>query len=367
MFKHVFPKVYVIGSLSLLAACHSSSNPQNNSDQVLVSPPITKVAPYKLHYIGITKAFRKVDIRARVDGILKERYFKDGDLVKNDELLYLIEEEPYQAQVLSAQGQVDKATADVAFQEIQYKRYQDLVAKKSISKSEFDQQFASYLSAKGQLENAQGNLDQAQINLSYCRIHSPLTGIAGKNQVDPGNLMKSSDKTYLLTIVQVTPMRVEFNAVASDLSYYTKYAQYKPFPVEITIPKDSSRVWKSTLDFYNNEINQSTSTILLRTTVDNPDFTLRPELYLDVLVTVDPKHHFTLVPAYLVKEVQGLFQIRVVDKSSHIQVRMIKTGRVDGENLEVESGLETGDMVLMDNLTLPAGTLVKPVITKKSG
>ena len=197
---------------------------------VKVSTPVSKIAPYKLHYIGLTKAFRKVDIKARVDGLLEERYFKDGDLVKDDELLYLIDEKPYQAKVLSSQGQVDKATADLAFQDIQHKRYQDLIAKKSISKSEFDQQYASYLSAKGQLEQAQGDLEQAQINLAYCRIHSPITGIAGKNQVDPGNLVKANDNTYLLTIIQVTPMRVEFNAVASDLALFSQYSKNKPFP-----------------------------------------------------------------------------------------------------------------------------------------
>lgn len=348
-----------------MTSCHWSSQSKDNATEVNVIAPIIKKEPLKLKYIGLTKSIRKVEIRARVDGILEERYFKDGDTVNQDQLLYRIDEKPYQAQVLMYQGQVDKATADLAYQDLQYKRYGELVAKKAISKSQYDQQYANYLSAKGQLENAEGSLEQAQINLGYCRIHSPLNGKVGKNQVDPGNLVSSSNKTLLLTVIQMDPMRVEFNPVASDLAVFNHYVKYQPFPVEISLPKYSNETWCGVLDFYNNEITQASSTILLRTTVLNPKNTLMPDLYVDVTVTVDPNHIYLFVPATLVKENQGFYQLRVVDVKQLIQVRNVIPGIIKGELLEIKAGVLKGDQILLENQHLLPGTKVKPLVVKK--
>jgi len=355
--------IFSLGALT--TSCHWGGHSKDNTTEVNVLKPIIKNEPLKLKYIGITKSIQKVEIRARVDGILEERYFKDGDTVSQDQLLYRIDEKPYQAQVLTYQGQVDKATADLAYQDLQYQRYGELVAKKAISKSQYDQQYANYLSAKGQLENAQGSLQQAQINLDYCRIKSPSNGKVGKNQVDLGNLVSSSNKTLLLTVIQMDPMRVEFNPVASDLAVFNHYSKYQPFPVEISLPKYPSETWRGVLDFYNNEITQSSSTILLRTTVLNPKNTLRPDLYVDVTVTVDPTHPYLLAPSNLVKEIQGLYQLRVVDAKQLLQVRNVIPGIIKGELLEIKTGLLQGDQILLENPQLPPGTKVKPIVVKK--
>ncbi len=346
--------------------CHFSFSKKANLVAVQVAKPEIIKSPLKLHYIGLTKSIRRVDIKARVDGYLEERFFKDGDIVKEGQLLYRIDEKPYQAEVLSNQGDVDKATSDLAFQDLQFQRYSELVAKKAISKSSYDQQYASYLSAKGQLESAQGRLKRAEINLGYCRINSPLNGMAGKNLVDPGNLVSAANHTLLLTVVQLDPMRVEFNPVASDLKLFSQYEKNKPFQAEISLSKYPNRHWYGVVDFYNNEVTQVTSTILLRTTISNSDYTLRPDLYVDVKVVLDPNHEFTLVPVELLKEVQGVFQIRVIDTSHHIQVRSITPGQIKGEKIEIMSGIKKDDLILLDNLTLPTGTEVNPVLNQKA-
>jgi RND family efflux transporter MFP subunit len=355
----------LIGICLLATACDFNFSKKEKFPSVKAAKPEIVKSPLKLHYIGLTKSIRRVDIKARVDGYLEERFFKDGDIVKEGQLLYQIDEKPYQAEVLSNQGDVDKATSDLAFQDLQYKRYAELVAKKTISKSSFDQQYSSYLSAKGQLESAQGRLKKSEINLGYCRINSPLNGMAGKNLVDPGNLVSATNHTLLLTVVQLDPMRVEFNPVASDLKLFSQYEKYKPFQAEISLSKYPNRSWNGVVDFYNNEVTQLTSTILLRTTILNPDYTLRPDLYVDVAVVLDPFHKFTLVPVVMLKEVQGLFQIRVIDTSHHIQVRTVVPGQIMGEKIEIQSGLKKDDLILMDNLTLPTGTEVTPIFNQQ--
>ena len=359
-------QLFFISICLLVTACDFSFSNKEKFPTVKVAPPEMVTSPLKRHYIGLTKSIRRVDVKARVDGYLEERFFKDGDIVKEGQILYRIDEKPYQAEVLSNQGDVDKATSDLAFQDLQYKRYVELVAKKAISKSSFDQQYSNYLSAKGQLESAQGRLQKSEINLGYCRINSPLNGIAGKNLVDPGNLVSATNHTLLLTVVQLDPMRVEFNPVASDLKLFGQYEKYKPFKVEISLSKYPNRKWNGVVDFYNNEVTQLTSTILLRTTILNPDYTLRPDLYVDVDVILDPAHEFTMVPVVMLKEVQGLFQLKVMDVSHHIQVRTIVPGQIMGEKIEILSGLKKDDLILLDHLTLPVETEVRPISNQQA-
>jgi hypothetical protein len=360
--RNWFKKIFLSGFfLFALVACqYIKSN--SNVPEIKVQKPLIINQPLILHYIGQTKSVRNVTIKARVDGYLEQRLFTDGDYLKKDQLLYIIDERPYQAQLLSAQGAVDKATADLTFQEVQYKRYQDLIAKNAVSKSVFDQQYASYLSAKGQLETAQGDYEKAKINLEFCRIHSPLDGLAGKTLVDPGNLVSSNGQTELLNVVQLNPIRVEFNPAASDLHYFNEYTKNNPFKVIIHLPKYSAQSWSGVIDFYNNVITSNTSTILLRTTVENKKLRLKPDLFVEVDVTLDPSHHFIYVPVTLVKSVLGLFQIWVVDESNILQIREIKTGRVIADTIEIKSGLKKGDLIVLEDNKYPSGSLVKPLI-----
>lgn len=346
--------------LSCLSSCKYINSSKNNIPVVKVQKPLTKVQALKYHYIGIIKSIRNVTIKARVDGYLEERYFKDGDYIKEDQLLYRIDERPYQAQLLYAQGAVDKAKADLTFQEIQYKRYQELLAKKAISKSSYDQQVASYLAAKGQLESAQGDLEKARINLEFCRIHSPLSGLAGKTMIDPGNLVSSNGQNELLNIVQLDPIRVEFNPAAWEMKFFLKYKKNAPYPVQVSIPQFPQKQWEGVVDFYNNVINSNSSTILLRTTISNKSLLLRPDLFVDVYVTLDPKHKIVLVPVSLIKQTQGIFQLWVVDAKNKIQLRKVVPGIVNMDMIEINNGLELGDLILLSGQPLPAGTIVKP-------
>lgn len=364
MLKNRFKKIIIILiCLFVVVACNFGNSAPKTPDIKVMKPSI-KVEPLKLHYIGQTKSVKNVTIKARVDGYLEQRLFKDGDYLRLNQLIYIIDERPYKAQLLSAQGAVDKATADLKFQEVQFKRYQDLISKNAISKANFDQQYASYLSAKGQLETAQGEYEKAKINLEFCRIQSPLDGLAGKTLVDPGNLVSSGGQTELLNIVQLDPIRVEFNPAATDLHLFHQYSKNNPFKVIIHLPKFSQESWSGVIDFYNNVISATTSTILLRTTVENKNLLLKPDLYVDVDVILDPSHQFVYVPVTLVKSVLGTFQLWVVDNSNTLQIRKINPGKINGDTIQIKSGLKKSDLIVLNENHYPSGIKVNPIFIK---
>lgn len=345
----------------LLCACHWKSRSSSDTE-VKVLPIQSYIAPYQKEYIGVLKPVRKVTLRARVEGFLEQRLFKEGDFVQQNEVLFTIDKKPFEAQLLSAKGALEKAKANLTFEEVQYKRYQQLVVHQNISKSQYDGQYAKYLEALGQLDSAQGQYDQALLNLSYCSIYAPMSGQVGKAYVDVGNLVSGTNKTELVTLVQLDPMRVEFNPSTGDIYEFLKYKNNRPFSVEVTLPKFKNLKWSGVVDFYDNMMNIDTSTLLLRTTIVNDKQLLRPDLYVKVKVTLDPKHSFTLIPNALITDVQGIQQVMVVDAANKIQWRVLKLGAIKKDLVVVERGIEKGDrLVINQNQLLDEGALVKPI------
>lgn len=348
----------------LLCSCDWKSR-SSNHNEVKVLPIRSYIAPYQKEFIGLLKPVRKVTLRARVEGFLEKRLFNEGDFVKQDEVLFTIDKKPFQAQLLSAKGALVQAKANLAFEEVQYKRYQQLVTHQNISKSQYDGQYAKYLEALGQVDSAQGQYNQAALNLSYCSVFAPMAGQVGKAYVDVGNLVSGANKTELVTLVQLDPLRVEFNPSTSDIYEFVKYKANKPFPVEVTLPKFNKLKWKGVVDFYDNMMNINTSTLLLRTTIINEQLLLRPDLYVKVKVTLDPKHVFILIPNAFITDVQGIQQVMVVDSHHKVQWRVVKTGAMIKDKVIIEAGIEKGDSLIIDqNLPLKEGSMVKPLMSK---
>jgi RND family efflux transporter MFP subunit len=350
-----------------LSACHFNSTQNKKGVKVQVLAIEEYLGPYQKEYIGVLKPVNQVTLRARVEGFLEERLFKEGDFVNQDDILFHIDKKPFEAQLLSAKGNLEKAKANLTYQDLQLKRYQQLLAHRNISKSQYDQQYAQYLEALGNLDYAQGYYDQALLNLSYCSVIAPCSGQVGKVYVDVGNLVSGANKTELVKLIKLDPMRVEFNPAASDIEKFLEYRNNRPFKVQVHLPKYKKMQWNGVVDFYDNAVNLSTSTLMLRTTIDNHDLLLRPDLYVKVKVTLDPKHHFKLIPYEKINDVQGVHQVRVVDAEQHLYWRNIKLGKMHKEKVEVESGLQSGDRVVFDqNLSLADGTLVQAVMLSKT-
>jgi len=354
-------RLFIILICALLVSCRWQ-NKTAAITKVNVVAPQEKLAPYSKNFIGIIKPVLQVTLRARVEGFLESRLFTEGGFVAKNQSLFLIDKKPYEAQLLAAKGGLEEAQANLVFQQAQYERYKKILAKQDISKAQYDQQYAQYLQAKGKLDSAQGNYDQALLNLSYCDVVAPMAGQVGKVYVDVGSLVSGVNKTELVKLIQLDPLRVEFNVSTADMQTFLRYKDNKPFLVKVSLPKFKAMSWQGEVDFYDNTINLGTSTLLLRTTIKNRELLLRPDLFVNVQVIFDLKHHFVFIPYELVTDLQGMRQVLVVDKQNLLQWRQLKLGKMHQDYVEVEDGIQPGDLIVLNqHVNLLAGSKVMPI------
>ena len=227
-----------------------------------------------------------------------------------------------------------------------------LVKKGDVSKSRYDKAEADINSAKAQVQVAKAQVDEAKINLSYCSMYSPIDGIISKRYVDVGNLVGTAEQTLLATVVQVNPIYVEFNPSVADLTSMLKYRKNMPFAVSVSMPEDKLVNFSGKVDLINNEADITTSTILMRAVVENKEKLLLPGIYVNLKVRLADKVAVLLVPTTATIETQGRRSVFVVDKSSKVGVRQIKTSGTYKDQFIVNDGLEKGDVVVTSRLQI---------------
>lgn len=272
-----FPSFFLIACMVMLVSC--------NDNKAALPPPPPKVnvikiqtasVPVSKSYIGVTSSVANVDIRARVQGFLLSYNFTEGKIVKKGDLLFIIDPEPYKAQVAQAKGQLDQSIANTTFNKIDAQRKITLYKQNAGSEQEADLATTSYQSSLATVEANKANLQTAQINLSYCYIYSPITGMIGQKLVDVGNLVGGTQATVLATVVQLDPIYVSFNPSVNDYAEFLKYKTDKPFKVEVTMPQNQKYKFPGAVDLINNQADINTSTLLMRSVVSNPQSLLLP-------------------------------------------------------------------------------------------
>lgn len=324
----------------------------------ITKTPIT----FKKEYVGFAKSVASVDIVARVDGFLDGMYFAEGRPAKKGELLFQIDKKPYEANLLSAEGQVLKAKGNLEYQKVHYLRMKNLVAKGDISKEQYDQAHAKYLEAQGNLKSAIGDREQARINLGYTSMYAPFDGLIGYRRVDVGNMVGGKYTTTLASIIQLNPIYVFFSPATSDYVDIIKYKENMPFPIEATLPLHKEVVFKGKVDSIDNKVDLPTSTLAMRALLENNDFLLRPGVYLNVTLFLTDKLPAILVPKVAVIEIQGQRGVFVVDKDSKAAIRFIDFSEEYEDSYIVEKGLREGETVILSNLQkLKPGMLVRKV------
>ncbi|STX28648.1 HlyD family secretion protein [Legionella beliardensis] len=352
--------------LVLLVSCSDAKPPAVQPKvKVTVTQVKTSYIPIYKEYIGITKSIASVDIRARVKGFLIKMNFVEGKLVKKNQLLYVIDPKPFEAKLNLAQGQLSKSIAAKEYQQIEFLRMRDLVKKGDVAKARFDEVTAQYREAVAQVEIETAEVEEAKINLSYCSMYSPIDGIISHKYVDVGNLVGGTENTLLANVVQLNPIYVEFNPSTSDYSEFLQYRANMPFKVEVSLPHDKKDVFHGKVDLINNQAQVSTSTILMRAVVDNPQNLLLPGIYVNVRLTLTDKSPAILVPILAVVQTQELRSVYVVTSANKVQSRTITISGQEGENYIIKSGLKDGDMVILNGLQkIQPGMEVIPQVSK---
>jgi membrane fusion protein (multidrug efflux system) len=325
-------------------------------------------------YIGRVQAVSKITLRARVTGLLEERDFKEGDEVKKGQKLFVIEQPPYQAAVLQAQGQVVQAEAQLRNAKQNLTRSQTLLNTPAGQRSTLDNDVATAGQGQGALLIAEAELQTAQINLGYTTIVSPIDGRIGIS-TDPGNVVAFTDAA-LATVVSEDPEYVLFpvsEVEAAQLkSQYAQEGGLAAITVKLQLPDGQMYDRTGTIDFSDISVNASTDTIDLRATIPNPpradttalggDRTLVDGGFVTVILqSKNPIRRITVPRAAVLADQQGYY-VFIVGDGNKAERRNIVLGDSTALLAVVTSGLKAGDTVIADGVQRARpGAPVKPV------
>ena len=325
-------------------------------------PPMVEVASVTLQdvnppleYVGHMEAVQAVDLRARVEGFLKQVAFKEGSDVHTDELLYSIEQGPYAARVAANKAMVAQAEATLS-KSRQYLKRAKTVRSGGISATDLDNAVAEELRAKAQLEQAKANLTTSQINLDYTSISAPISGRIGHTEYTKGNLVNAASGV-LSRIVQLDPIRVVYSISENDLAAIQMtlhdVGQNKENPKltpRLKLADGTIIEAGGQIDFVDNQVDPATGTIAVRALFSNPDHTLLPGQYVTVMVSRSAPMMMPVVPqaAVLVNK-QGHY-VMMVDKENKAVARPVIVGAVVGNMQAVESGLNAGDTIIVQGI-----------------
>lgn len=352
----------------LLVSCKDHKTAPKTARPVSVLKMSATKIPLKKTYIGITQSIAAVGIRARVEGFLTQMNFVEGKPVKKDQLLFVIDPLPFQAQLSLAQGELAKSIANMDYQKVQYYRLKELVKKGDISQSNYDQVAAQLGAAEGEIQIQKAQVETAQINLSYCSMKSPIDGIIGEKFVDVGNLVGGGEKTLLANVVKLNPIYVQFSPSVEDYGTFLKYRKNMPFKAEAALPNDSSLIFKGKVDLVNNQADTPTSTILMRATIDNPEQLLLPGIYVNLTLELTSDEPTLLIPSTAVVETQGQRSVYTVNANHEVAIVKINTAGLYNQQYIVTSGVKAGDLIILDGLQkLHSGDLVSPTVQKSQG
>jgi membrane fusion protein (multidrug efflux system) len=304
-------------------------------------------------FVGRVVAIDQVDLRARVQGFLEQRLFTEGQHVKQGDLLYVIEQPPFQAQVEEAQADVARAEASVAETKATLERVQEASASGAVSKQEVDQATANDQRAQAEVLGAKAQLQIAELNLSYTEITSPIDGRIGLTTYTIGNLV-GPDSGTLATIVSEDPIYVTFPVSSRIRLEVREEAVAKGHPghfvVRAQLPDGSTYAHPGKVDFLNIEADQTTDTITVRAEFPNPEHLLVAGQFVNVTVEREKPEERLVVPQPALQLDQAGSYVLLVNSQDEVEQRRVQTGQAYEGNLVVETGLQAGDRVIVEGI-----------------
>jgi len=275
--------------------------------------------------------------------------FKEGQMVKEGDLLAEIDPRPFQVQLTEAEGQMARDRASLVNARSQLDRYKQLYAQNIVAKQDLDNQLAQAGQYEGAVKNDQGLIDSAKLNLTYSQITSPISGRVGLRLVDPGNIVHAADTQGLLVITQLQPIAVIFSIPEDDLPRVETAIRATPqLPVEAYDRSLKTMLATGTLLTLDNQIDQSTGTVKLKASFPNEDNALFPNQFVNAKLLIETKRDAVLVPSAAVqRSSQGSF-VYVVKPDQTVDMRLVKVSAAQSGTAAIESGLNQGELVVVD-------------------
>lgn len=320
------------------------------------APPVTVATPLARQVVdwdevtGRFEATRSVDVRARVGGYIQAVHFKDGDFVRQGQLLFTLDPRPAQAALASAQAQLSQAQAQLTLARSEFARAEGLLVSQAVSQAEVDSKRGAVAQAQAAVSAANAAIRARQLDVEFTRVTAPIAGRVSDRRVDPGNLVGggSSAGDVLTTIVSSSPIYFVFDgSEALALKYQREARTGGPAPIRIRLQDEASYDRGGTLDFTDNAIDSASGTIRLRAVVPNADGFLKPGMFGQAQLAGGGAYQALLVPDSAVATDAARRVVMVVNADGSTAARAVQTGPlVDGLRV-IRSGLKPTDRVII--------------------
>jgi membrane fusion protein (multidrug efflux system) len=355
--------------------CKEKSADTMPPPQVQVVEVIQQDIPVLEEFVGQTYGLYDIAIQARVDGFLEGIFFEEGRRVRKGQLLYTIETDPYDAKVATAQGMLAEANTQLVKAESDLVRIRPLAEQNAVSQSDLDAAIAQRDAAIGAVDAAKANLESANIELGYTKVYSPINGVIGKTEVYPGDYVgRGITNVVLNEVSRIDTILVNFHLPEEKyLEIFRFIAERGTGPVmqntadrglTLILSDGSTYPELGNIKFVNRQVNATTGTILLQASFPNPEQLLRPGQFAKVQGVIDYIQGGLLIPQRCVQEMQGNYNVFVVNENDEVEFRQIEVGAsYETTYLIVSSGLAPGERVVYEGLQkVKSGSKVVPVI-----
>jgi RND family efflux transporter MFP subunit len=342
---------------------------------VVTTPIVDRVMDYQ-DFTGRLAAIKTVDIRARVSGYVTEVPFKEGDAVKEGDLLFQIDMRPYQADLGQADANLKLAITDRKLQERNLERARLMLPTRAISREEFDTTVAAVDKAGASVGAHEAARDKAKLYLDYTHVTAPLTGRISRRYVDPGNLV-TADNTILTTIVTENPVYGNFDV--DERTYLSLLAQAAPgqtswfeglrFPVLMSLASDKEFERVGYVDFVDNRVIGTTGTVNMRGVFENPRGLYKAGMFIRIRLPLGSAYESIIIPDEAIQSDQDRKYVWVVNADNEVEYRSVKLGQAIGalrvirpaeKGMEGKEGLSESDQIIVSGVQrVRKGSLVE--------
>ena len=329
-------------------------------------PPVPEVKVLKveaktidivLTRLAQLESSREVDVVARVSGFLEKMIYKEGALLKEGEVMFVMDKRPFQAQVDAAKGELEASKARLWTANANLNRIKPLTEADAMSQSDLDTAIGQQRSAEAAVFSAEANLSSAELDLSYTTLYAPVTGLSGAALQREGSYLNAVSRSAQLSYVaQIDPIWVNFAVSQNELQRYRNQkasGQYiapkgSKYTFEIILTDGSVYPLKGTLDFSSPSFDTRTGTFSVRAVVANPDFLLRPGMFVSTNMLGGKRPNAIVVPQQAVLQQGNQQVVMLVNSKSEVEVRPVMVGDWIDDQWIINSGLKSGDMVIVE-------------------
>jgi membrane fusion protein (multidrug efflux system) len=363
--------------LVIIAGCKKQQAPPAPVAAEVTAITVTpKTVPANYEFVAQTESSHQVEIVARVSGFLDKILYKEGEVVEEGEVMFLMDQKPFIAQVDAAKGELENRKAQLWTATANLERIKPLAEQDAVSKSDLDNATGAKQSAEASVYEAQASLDKAELDLSYTTIKSPVTGISSRSLLREGSYLSSAGTSSKLTYVaKLDPIWINFsvsqNEIAKMREEVRKGQLVTPkddaYEVEIELSDGTLYPHKGNLSFADPSFSTETGTFLVRAVIANPKSVLRPGMFVKAYLKGAVHPNAIVVPQKAVQQTSKGHIVYVVNDKEQAELRPVLVGDWIGEDWIINQGLDAGDRVIVEGFQkLAPGAPVKVTAPQSS-